>query len=278
MKHSTVTAMQRSKGSAALRFALRGGQTVLADLAQSGSARAMMPRTDAPHPEVVFLNTSGGLASGDRLSFALDLDPGTTITATTQTAERAYLARDSAAQVMVRMSVGAGGHLDWLPQETILFEDCHLNRDTRIDLGQGATCLLTEITVLGRRAMGEHPARPRLRDSRFVTLGGRPLWVENVSITAETMESATSPALLHGHVAFAVVALLGEGVETAAAALRALPVTNGVHMATSGWNGRTIVRLTAPDVWPLKQTLGRILTHLTRRPLPRVWQMQGITA
>jgi urease accessory protein len=38
---------------------------------------------------VVFLNTSGGLASGDRLSFAVTLEPGVAVTATTQTAERA---------------------------------------------------------------------------------------------------------------------------------------------------------------------------------------------
>ena len=277
MLQGPVTAMQRSKGSAALRFDLRHGRTALSDLAQSGSARAMLPRTNANHPEVVFLNTSGGLASGDRLSYALTLAPRTRITATTQTAERAYLARDGAAQVQVRMTVGAGGHLDWLPQETILFEDCHVQRDTQIDLAANATCLLTEIAVLGRRAMGEQALRARLTDRRMVTLDTRPLWAETVSITPETLRNLDQPACLHGHPAFAVLAFLGQGAEDATPALRALPIPSGVNFAASGWNGRTLVRLTAPDVWPLKQALGRLLSHLTRRPLPRVWQMQGIT-
>ena len=278
MIQGPVTAMQRSSGSASLRFDLRRGRTALADLAQSGSARAMLPRTSADHPEVVFLNTSGGLASGDRLSYGLTLGPRTRITATTQTAERAYLARDAAAQVQVSMSVGAGGHLNWLPQETILFEDCHVRRDTRIDLAASATCLLTEITVLGRRAMGERALRARLLDRRMVTMDGTPLWAETVSITPETLLNQGQPASLHGHPAFAVLAFLGQGAEDATPALRALPIPPGVSCAASGWNGRTLLRLTAPDVWPLKQALGRLLSHLTRQPLPRVWQMQGITA
>lgn len=276
MIQGSITALERSKGTASLRFCLRGGRPALADLAQSGSARALMPRSSSDRPEVVFLNTSGGLASGDRLSFAVSLAAGVAVTATTQTAERAYLCRDAAALVQVCASVGAGGRLDWLPQETILFEDCRLERDTRIDLAPGATCLMCESVVLGRRAMGEVPARSRLRDRRMVTLSGRPLWAESLRLDGGVLSDAHHPAMLAGNCAFAVLALLGTGTEAAVDAVRALPVTPGVTLAASGWNGRTIVRLMAADVWPLKQNLGRLIAHLTARPLPRVWQMQGI--
>ena len=78
--------LQRSRGAAHVVLGPRG----LADLAQGGSAKAMLPRITAGLPQIVFLNTSGGLASGDRLSFAVTLRPGTRALATTQTAERAY--------------------------------------------------------------------------------------------------------------------------------------------------------------------------------------------
>lgn len=276
MLDGSFTTMQRSKGAAALRFERRKGRIALADLAQSGSARAMMPRTASDRPEVVFLNTSGGLTSGDHLSYGLTLGDHTALTATTQTAERAYMARDGAAHVQVRATVGAGGRLDWLPQETILFEDCNLSRETVIDLAPDATCLLCEIITLGRRAMGEVPKRARLRDARSVTVAGRPLWAETVVLDAQTLSDTAHPALLQGHAAFAVLALVGPGAETAATALRALPQTPGVSTACSGWDRRTLLRLTAPDVWPLKQALGRAIVHLTGQPLPRVWQMQGI--
>ena len=185
----------------------------------------MLPRSSSDRPEVVFLNTSGGLTSGDRLSYGVTLAPGTAITATTQTAERAYLARDGAAVVQVEASVGAGGRLDWLPQETILFEDSFLDRTTRIDIATGAICLLCETVVLGRRAMGEDPRRARLRDRRMVTMAGRPLWADTLALDQATLADAHQPALLNGNAAFAVLALLGAGAEAATDALRALPVT-----------------------------------------------------
>ena len=67
--HMAQPTMQRSHGKAMVRFALRGDQTRLRDLAQSGSAKAMLPRVWGHVPEVVFLNTSGGLTGGDALSY-----------------------------------------------------------------------------------------------------------------------------------------------------------------------------------------------------------------
>ena len=74
--------MQRSAGVA--RVSIDGGR--LTGLAQSGSAKALLPRSYGPAPEVVFLNTSGGLTAGDTLDYQLDLGPATRATATTQTA------------------------------------------------------------------------------------------------------------------------------------------------------------------------------------------------
>ncbi len=59
-------AMQRVRGEA--RVAL--GRAGLRDLRQAGSAKAMLPRVDGDVPEVVFLNTAGGVTSGDRLDYA----------------------------------------------------------------------------------------------------------------------------------------------------------------------------------------------------------------
>lgn len=273
-----VPKMERSIGAASLRFVQRRGGVVLGDMAQQGSARAILPRCDPAWPEVVFLNTSGGLTSGDRLSFGITLDAGVNATATTQTAERAYLARNGPALVQVRAEVGAGGRLNWLPQETILFEDCYLQRQTEINLAAGASCLFAETVVLGRRAMGEVPHRARLEDRRLLCIGGVPVWAENLRLDAESAELAGGAAMLGVNAAFAVLALVGPGAELAAAALRDIPGIPGVEVAVSGWNGRSLARLMAPELWPLKQQLCRMIAKLTDRPLPRVWQMQGLAA
>ena len=89
--------MQRRRGEAAVRLRLDGQAVRLVDLRQQGSAKAILPRVGRV-PEVVFLNTSGGLTGGDRLSYAVALGDGVTATATTQTAERAYRSGGGAAR------------------------------------------------------------------------------------------------------------------------------------------------------------------------------------
>ena len=275
MIHQPVPILERARGTARVGLHLRGGRAVLSDLAQSGSAKVLLPQGTG-RPEAVFLNTAGGLTSGDRLAYAVTLADGVAAVATTQTAERAYLARDGAARVTVTAQVGVGGRLCWLPQETILYEDSHLDRETVVDLAPGAQVVLCESVVLGRRAMGEAPRRARLADRRRVTLAGRPLWVDAQRLDAGVLGSE-GPAVLGANVAFAVVAFCGAGAEAAADALRSVPVPEGVQAAVSGWNGRCLARALAPDGWPLKQWLGRIVARLTGNPLPRTWQMQGLT-
>ena len=215
----------------------------------------------------MFLNTSGGLDLGGPAVLRHDAGRRAAIVATTQTAERAYLARDGAAVVQVEARVGAGARLDWLPQETILFEDCFLDRTTRIDLAPGATCLLCETVVLGRRAMGEDPRVPACATAAWSLWQAEPLWADTLDLDAGGAGRRDATRRAARQRRFAVVALLGAGAEAAADALRALPVTSGVSVAASGWNGRCIVRLMAADGWPLKQNLGRLLAHLTE-PAP----------
>jgi urease accessory protein len=266
---------QRAFGQAMVRLVTAGPVTRLADLRQEGSARAMLPRSTPERPEVVFLNTSGGLTSGDRIGFALELAEGARVQATTQTAERAYMALEGPAQLSVSMTAGAGADLVWLPQETILFEGSDLSRETEVALDDGAGCLTLEMVVLGRRAMGERPRAARLADRRRVTLRGRPLWVEQLRLDAGV--ATDGAAVLGGGSAFATLAFCGQGREAAVDALRAVPVPEGVTAAVSGWNGRCLLRAVAAEPWPLKLYLGAAMARLTGRPLPRVWQMQGVT-
>lgn len=264
-------ALQRSRGTAIAAFARRRGATRLVDLHQSGAAKLMLPRLSGAVPEAVFLNTSGGLTGGDQLSYAMSVGEDCRLLATTQTAERAYAAEGGAAQVSVTATVAAGARLDWLPQETLLYQGSHLQRRTEIDLGPGAECLLAETVILGRHAMGEVVTTARLTDHRRVTRQGRPVWAETLGLTPDVLTSA-SPALLNGARAFAVVCLVAQGAEDAVGPVRAALEFG----AASGWDGRCIVRLSAADGWPLRQQLARVLHILTGRALPRVWASGGI--
>lgn len=266
-----LSQMQRSRGDAFASFSLSGGRVRLGDLRQAGSAKAILPHVGAV-PEVVFLNTSGGLTGGDRLSYGVDLGAGCRVVATTQTAERAYFSNQGAARVDVALRVGAGGWIDWLPQETILFDASHLDRRTRIDLGAGAGCLALEAVVLGRAAMGETVARLAFADRREIWAGDRPVHIEPLSLDDAALRAGA--VTVGAARAFASVVMVCPDAGDALDPLRAVLDTDGVVAAASAYDGRLTLRMMAGDGWPLRRQIARAL-HVLRRgaALPRVWQI-----
>ncbi|MBD3678396.1 MAG: urease accessory protein UreD [Rhodobacteraceae bacterium] len=265
----TPVTMQRTRGRAAVTIGARG----LERLHQSGSAKAMLPRMHGAVPEVVFLNTSGGLTGGDRLSFEMELAAGARAVATTQTAERAYASSGGVAEVQVTHRVGRGGALDWLPQETILFDGSALDRRTEAHLEGDARFLFVETLVLGRAAMGETVARLDLTDRRMVFRDGAPVLAEPLRLGAEALARREAIATLGGARAFATLGLVAPGAEDALGPVRAALAEDGVEAAASGWDGKLVVRAMARDGYPLRRLVARLLTVIRGAELPRVWQM-----
>jgi urease accessory protein len=257
-----VPVHQRAKGEARVTL----GPDRLIRLRTEGSAKAILPGGTFGR-EVVFLNTAGGLTSGDHLAFGLTV--AGRATATTQTAERAYRAPGPAARMEVALAVAGGGWLDWLPQETILYDGAALDRRTVIELGPGAGCLALEAVVLGRAAMGEAVRRIRFRDRREIRVAGVPFWVDPLALDDAALTGG--PAVLAGARAFATIVMTGEA---ALLPLRAVLDEPGVTAAASAFQGRTVLRMLAPDGWPLRRQIVRAL-HILRQgqPLPRVWQI-----
>ena len=239
----------------------------LTALRQQGSAKAILPRV-GDVPEVVFLNTSGGLTGGDRLDLSLDLD-GQAV-ATTQTAERAYDAGGGTATVRVHHHV-TSGWLDWLPQETILYDRARVYRITRIDLGADAGCMMLEMLVLGRAAMGEVVRDLHFSDRREIWRCGKPVLLEWLLLDNEALRAG--PAGLGGSRAIATLAIVGQGAEGLLERARGALGQDGVEAAASAFDGKLVVRMRAGDGWPLRLQVARLLRALRDAPLPRVWQI-----
>ncbi|MGF6860212.1 urease accessory protein [Rhodobacteraceae bacterium MBR-64] len=270
-----VPVMQRMQGAADVALSLRGGRVRLDRLYQRGSAKAMLPSVHSAVPEVVFLNTAGGLTGGDRLAYALDVGAGAAAVATTQTAERVYASLGGAssggqAEVSVTLSIGAGARLDWLPQETILFDHASLARRTCVSMATDARLVMVETVVLGRAAMGEVIRDLSFTDWREVRRGGALALVEPLRLTPASL--AASPALLGGARAFASLWLVAQGAEDALKPVRAA-LPEDVEAAASAWDGKCVVRLRAADGWPLRRAIKQILGVMRGTDLPRTWQI-----
>lgn len=269
MLHQTIPhPLPRAQGCIRAAFAHSDGATRLARLYQAGSGKAMLP--PAPGCEMVLLNTSGGLTGGDRMEISVTQEAGTRLTVTTQTAERAYRSTSGRARVSARFAVAAGAHLDLLPQETILFERAALARDQDIALTGNASCLWAETLILGRAAMGEVVHHLDLSECRRITRDGRPVFVENLRLDDAALAGRDRAALLGGCRALATLVLVapdaGDRLARARAAL-------GEAGAASAFDGKLVARLMAPDGFPLRRALMRLIEALRPGPLPRVWQI-----
>ena len=88
------------------------------------------------------------------------------------------------------MTVCEGAVLDWLPQETIVFEGARLKRRTIADVAPGGSLLACEMVVLGRAASGERFTGGLLLDSWSVRRAAKLAWTDTLRVEGETPAGA----------------------------------------------------------------------------------------
>ncbi|MGE0717812.1 MAG: urease accessory protein UreD, partial [Alphaproteobacteria bacterium] len=145
--------LQRSNGAGLVRFAAGRSRARLADLHQSDPVRLLFPDPPSGEPATaVVVTTSGGIAGGDRIRLSLAADAGAVASVGTQAAEKVYRSTGADARIGVGLAAGDGAWLEWLPQETILFDGARLRRKTEADVAPGGRLLALEMVVFGRIA------------------------------------------------------------------------------------------------------------------------------
>jgi urease accessory protein len=269
---SDAGALQRASGELHVSFRRRGDATVLDDLRQAGCLKARFPRVDRPAwTTAVTLNTSGGVAGGDRLRAAFEIADGARATIAAQAAERFYRALPGSEPAHVRISliVGNGAAVEWLPQETLLFDRCVVDRQLEVELAAGASFLGVETLVFGRTAMGERLHHACLRDLIRIRRCGRLLLHDSVRLDGEVDAVLRRQAIGNGARAVATVVHIAPHAEACLDEVRAvLPPEGGV----SAWNGLLLARILAPTGDALRRALIAVLGVIRGlRPLPRVW-------
>jgi urease accessory protein len=272
---SDLITLQRATGALDLRFRRRGALTVLSDLRQSGCLKARFPRgDDADWANAVMLNIGGGVAAGDRLDISVALEPGARLTLAAQAAERFYRALPDAAPSVVRTSitVAGGAVMEWLPQETILFDRSSVDRRVDIAVAPGACFLGVESLVFGRKAMGESVHRARLRDLIRLRRDGRLLLHDAIRLEGEVAATLAHRAIGNGTRAVATLVLVDPQAEAMCEPLRAMLADLPIEAGVSAWDGLLLSRIVAADGASLRAAVVTGLAVLrSGRPLPRVW-------
>jgi len=267
-----AVAPQRARGRAYVSFDGGRGRAELRILRQEGSAKVRLPARDANHPpEIVLMNTAGGVTGGDHFRWEIDLESGAAATVTTPASERIYKSAGGDARIETVLRVGNGCALEWLPQETILFDRGRLDRRLIVSLAQDASLLALEAVILGRAAHGETVRQGLLRDRWLVSRMGKVLFSDATLLDGDIAKLTAPPAVLDGGTAYATLLYAGEDCEARRDRLREAMIGTP-DFGASVRDGLLIARFVAADGFALRTAIVPALTVLREgRPLPRVW-------
>lgn len=198
----------------ALGFDRRGDGTVLARRRHDGPLvvqKPLYPEGEAVCHAIV-VHPPGGIAGGDELRIGIEAEAGASALLTTPGAGKWYRSSGARARQQVSMDIAEGATVEWLPQETIIYDGAMASLATEVRLARGAGYIGWDIVCLGRTGSGERFTRGDCRFSTSVFREGRPLWLERANIEGGGRGMA-SPAVLAGRPVFGTLAAAFAGVD-----------------------------------------------------------------
>ncbi|MBW4442958.1 MAG: urease accessory protein UreD [Plectolyngbya sp. WJT66-NPBG17] len=267
-------------GTLRLGFENRRGVTQL--IRNQGQAPLKVQRPFYPEGgEVchsVIMHTAGGIVGGDRLTFDFRLAPNSKALITTPAATKIYRTNGREAQQTIEIDLAEGTCLEWLPLDTIVFNQALFRQEMRVNLAPGAQWIGWEITRFGRSARGEKFIEGDWRSRTEVWQDGKPIWIDRQWLPGSET-SFNSPHGLAGCPIVASFVWIGQKVDS-----ECVEKARSLWTGTSGEIGVTRLPLgllcryrghSSTDarrwliaIWGLVRSMsGRAVC------IPRVWQL-----
>ena len=274
----TDSHLQRAEGGG--RMVLGGARNGarIVEVFQRSPIRIMIPRVaGSAVEEAVFINTSGGIAGGDRLDCNVTALAEASIAVTSQAAEKVYRALNEPARIATKLKACEAAKLAWLPQETIIFNWARLSRKTEIDVASGAELLALEWLVLGRAAHGEDMVGGHISDTWHVKKDGRLIWADCFRATDGTFPNLKRNALLSSCKAIGTLIYFGPDFAARLEFFRGIAASLKCHCAATCVSGLIVVRLAAPLSSDLSLALRTLLQQFSQQfgpgpfRVPKMW-------
>ncbi len=164
-------------------------RTVMTERSHFGPLRILKPLYPEGHAicHGVIVHPPGGIVAGDSLAVDVRVDEGANAVITTPGAQKWYRSTGKLASAITRLQVADGASLEWMPQETIVFDGTSAQQSLEIALATDAHFFGWEMLCLGRTTRGERfktgDFRQRIRLVRAGT--NAPLWRESMVIVGD---------------------------------------------------------------------------------------------
>jgi urease accessory protein len=257
------------------------GEAALADLYQAQPLRVLFPyRERGDIFQAAIACVSGGLVGGDRLDIGVTLEAGTRATVIGQAAEKVYRSLGPDCVVETALSAGRDAWLEYLPQETILFDQARLRRRTQVRLADGARFLGGGIVVFGRTARGEILRSGLVHDGwEFRDGAGRLIWKDALHMDGDLQALIARPATFGGAVAYGSLIYAAADAAKYLEMVRATAPKEDLRLGATAFRGLLIVRLIGRNTLVLRDAFADVWRTLREAAgglppvMPRLWSI-----
>ena len=147
------------------------------------------------------IHTAGGLVGGDLLEFEVNLEKNTKVLLTTSSAQKVYGSvgrskinpKGTFSKQNNFINIFDNSHLEYLPQETIIFANGLYDQKFKISISETSSFLFTDLIRLGRSSSGESIEsgifRSKLEIMRNNDLYDEWEYVDQIELTKESYEA-----------------------------------------------------------------------------------------
>ena len=167
-----------------LKFAYDGGTTRLVERDHRGPLLVQKPL----YPEgrevcqAVVIHPPGGVVAGDELCIRAHVGASAHAQITSPGAGKWYRSNGRVARQDVHLHAEAAGVLEWMPQETIFFNNASAILDHQVSLEKESVYIGCEILCFGRTASGESFDRGEVRQRTSIRREGKLVWFEQLCL------------------------------------------------------------------------------------------------
>lgn len=281
MKPNDLPASTGWEAEIRLGFVRREQATVLAERRHRGPLRvqkALYPEGEGVC-QALLLHPPSGIVGGDQLQIGVHVGEGAHAQLTTPGAGKWYRSSGAEASQTLDFQVATGGILEWLPQESIVFDGAIARMSSHVALSSDARFIGWEILCLGRSAAGERFAHGHLALATRIERDGRPLWIERGGLRGDDPLLASPVGFAGATVSATLLATLPAGFAAAPllAACRAIVPADGARCGLTALPGLLVARYLGDASEAARHWLTRC--WMTLRPallgreavVPRIW-------
>jgi len=213
----------------------------------------------------IVVHPPAGVAGGDELVLDVQTEKAAFAQLTTPGAGKWY--RSAGPWAAQRLAFGVAGTLEWLPQETIVFDGALADLSTEVRLRADARYIGWEILCLGRAGSGERFTRGTMRLGSRISRDGKLIWLERGRIDGGG-RLMQSHAGLAGHCVCGTLVAAAPNVAPQRAEGLAVTVLPGVLIARYLGDSTEEAKRLFVRLWSVlrPQLLGREARE------PRIWR------